>query len=338
MGNETYVTCAEKRKRYDECLPLVICVLDKTTGHDFIQSSWPSDFFLDVSSYDEMTQKLLAGQCNVAADVRSGLLYLNKTDDMRGMNYTIGVKRMASRELFLTFLCSYVVSALTLIATQTVDPHAIVTRPHDHEFSDIINWVVQALFYGEEQGIGKEPSLCQHYPTSSTVEARDLTYMNAVYCVGNYGELKNNELGMDTINNGTTGMITAIPFGSLGFPGMSSYISNETCLCDMRLKGVLKCGVIVPNGFVGNVTDSRELVGMNVDYCYTLAAALFNGKWDATQLFVFSEEEDSYAALGNGTIDVIAGARAHKKYDFASKSLPGFHFSIPYFYGNETAR
>ena len=103
MGNETYVTCAEKRKRYDECLPLIICVLDKTTGHDFIRSSWPSDFFLGVSSYDEMTQKLLNGQCNVAADVRSGLLYLNKTDDMRGMNYTIGVKMMASARFFCHF-------------------------------------------------------------------------------------------------------------------------------------------------------------------------------------------------------------------------------------------
>ena len=52
-----------------------------------------------------MRQKLLDGQCNVAADVRSGLLYLNETDDMRGMNYTIGVKMMASREfLLLSFL------------------------------------------------------------------------------------------------------------------------------------------------------------------------------------------------------------------------------------------
>ena len=106
MGNETYVRCAEKPKRYDECLPLIICVIVGTTGHDFIRSSWPSDFFLGVSSYDEMTQKLLDGQCNVAADVRSGLLYLNRTDFMRGMNYTIGVKMMASRELFLSFLCS----------------------------------------------------------------------------------------------------------------------------------------------------------------------------------------------------------------------------------------
>ena len=214
-----------------------------------------------------------------------------------------------------------------------------MTRPHDHEFSDIINWVVQALFYGEEQGIGNDQSLCQDYPTSSKqLEARDLNYMNAVYCVENYGEIKNNQIDINMINNGT-GMITAIPFGELGFPGMmSSSINNETCLCDMRLNGVLKCGVIVPNGFIGNVTDSRDLVGINVDYCYTLAAALFNGKWEAAQLFVFSEEEDSYAALANGTIDVIAGVRAHKKYDFASESLPGFHFSIPYFYGNETAR
>jgi len=35
----------------------------------------------------------------------------------------------------------------------------------------------------------------------------------------------------------------------------------------------------------------------------------------------------------NGTIDVLAGAKVHKKYDFDSS----YHFSTPYFYGDEAA-
>lgn len=42
-------------------------------------------------------------------------------------------------------------------------------------------------------------------------------------------------------------------------------------------KQILHCGVLVPDGFVGDITSSDQLVGMSVDYCRGLAAALFRG-------------------------------------------------------------
>jgi len=38
----------------------------------------------------------------------------------------------------------------------TKEPLSIVTRNNDREFSDVINWVVHSLFYGEEQGMTKD--------------------------------------------------------------------------------------------------------------------------------------------------------------------------------------
>ncbi|KAL7526277.1 hypothetical protein ACHAXR_002497 [Thalassiosira sp. AJA248-18] len=74
-------------------------------------------------------------------------------------------------------------------------------------------------------------------------------------------------------------------------------------------------------------------------YCRTLAAALFNGDSKDVNFITFQESNiTSYIALANGEIDVIVGERVQRKFDFASSpSLGGFHFSSPYYYGNEAA-
>jgi len=98
-------------------------------------------------------------------------------------------------------------------------------------------------------------------------------------------------------------------------------------------QGWLNCGVVVPDGFNGEIATSDKLVGMSVDYCRTLAASLFKGKYNAVKLVAFLDTDDSsFLALNNGTIDVLAGRRIEKVHDFE-----GFHFSTPYYYGNETA-
>merc|ERR1719379_3402690 len=73
--------------------------------------------------------------------------------------------------------------------TLTKDPHAIVTRNTDREFSDVVNWVVQALFYGEEQGLTKDMSLCHNYSGLTSTHPSELNFLNAVHFVGNYGEI-----------------------------------------------------------------------------------------------------------------------------------------------------
>ena len=99
----------------------------------------------------------------------------------------------------------------------TKEPLAIVTRNDNREFTDITNWVVQALFYGEEQGLTKDSSLYQNY-TNLTSRVSELNFLNAVYCVGNYGEIVDGDKpnrGMNQFNDGTTGMLYAIPFGAM---------------------------------------------------------------------------------------------------------------------------
>lgn len=220
------------------------------------------------------------------------------------------------------------------------EPLAVVTRNNDREFSDVINWVVHALFYGEEQGITKTMSRCQQV-SNLTEHTSDLDFMNAVYCVGNYGEIlsdeeKNNQ-GMNQINNGTTGMLYAMPFGDL--ERNSGVVDANTALEKIRKKGLLECGVVVPDGYTGDISNSDKLIGMNVSFCRALAAALFHGNFKAVRLVKFSEKDiSSLESLGNGTIDVLAGRRVERKYDFeSSPSLGGFHFSTPFYHGNEKA-
>jgi general L-amino acid transport system substrate-binding protein len=130
MGNETYVKCAEDQRRYGECSSLKICILQDTTGHDVILQHFPSDFILITSSHVENIQMIRAGRCNVLSEVRSGLNYLAYSNvESKDLGFVVGAKTLSK------------------------EPLAIVTRQNDREFSDIINWVMQALFFGEEQAL-----------------------------------------------------------------------------------------------------------------------------------------------------------------------------------------
>jgi len=322
FGNENLVECAEKQQRYDDCSPLLICAGQESTSHDFVQSSFPSDFLMVSSSLDEMTEMLWNDTCNVIATDRSYLLNLASSDENSDRKFIVGNMLL------------------------TKEPLAIVTRNNDREFSDIINWVVQALFYGEEQGLTKDSSLCQNYSNLTSHHVSDLNFMNAVYCVGNYGEIisevEQNHRGMNQINNGTTGMLYATPFGELENEDDDLEdidVTVGTLLDDIRKKGSLNCGVVVPDGSDGEIATSDKLFGMSVEYCRTLAAALFDGDSKLVNLTTFSENDNSsFVALNNGTIDVLAGGRVEKKHDFVSSlSVGGFVFSTPYYYGNESA-
>ena len=321
FGDETLVKCAENKMRYAQCSSLLICVVQESNGHGFVQSSFSSHFVTVGSSLEEMEGMLLNDTCNVIAALRSDLLNLAPSVKNSDRKFIVGNELM------------------------TKEPLAIVTRNDDREFSDIINWVVHAIFYGEEQGLSKNSSLCQNYTDLTSHHVSDLNFMNAVYCVGNYGEISDGELnhmGMNQINNGTTGMLYATPFGEMDDEDDELGdidVTAGTLLGDIRKKGSLDCGVLIHDGFDGEITTSDKLFGMSVDYCRTLAAALFNGDSNLVNLTTYSEnDKSSFVALNNGTIDILSGGRVERKHDFEkSQSVGGVHFSTPYYYGNETA-
>lgn len=322
-GNSTYIQCAEQQKRYDECRELLICVTDASTHVDFLKVSFPLDYFKIGSSLEEITEMLFDDSCNVIAHEKSAILNLVQSEKFQGRvfmakalngdEYRFGEKVMSK------------------------EPLGIVTRSNDRVFSDIINWVIQVLLFGEEQGITKDATLCQNY-TKLSFLVSDLDLMNAVYCVGNYEEIFDGEhdnRGMNKINNGT-GMLYSIPFGDLDKSITVRQKMNK--MSEIRSNGILSCGVYRPSGLERSVVDDRVL-DMGVEYCSTLAAALFNGDPKKVVIVKYEESElSSYIALANGEIDVLVGATVQRKYDFSrSSSLVGFHFSTPYYYGDEAA-
>lgn len=251
---------------------------------------------------------LLADKCNVLVSedffIQSAT---SRNIDFQNRNFTRGSKRI------------------------TKEPHGMVTNNYDREFSDVVNWVVQALLFGEQEGLRRDLSLCQNYTDSISYRASDLHFLNAVFCVGNYGDIlgegNSDNRGMNQANNGT-GMLYAVPFGNLDrddFVGPTT----SSMLAKIRNETSLRCGVVVPRGFRGDVADSNELVGIGVDYCRTLSAGIFIGDPHAVHFFTFPDIDNSSAiALVNGTIDVLVGERVQQKYDFeTSPSLraPFFH-------------
>ncbi|KAL7534572.1 hypothetical protein ACHAWF_004886, partial [Thalassiosira exigua] len=314
-GNSTFVKCAEEHKRYKECSSISICVYKASTHYELLRMSFPSEYFKLVSSYAEMLDMLLNDTCNVVAEDK-GFLHGGLPDIFvaRDRGFVEGGKMM------------------------TKEPLAMVTRNTDMEWSDAVNWVLQALIYGEEQGLTRDSSRCQIGANLDLQSASDLDFMNAVHCVGNYAEQHDRKKrGMNQINNGT-GMVFAIPFGNLDQDEITD-LPSDSMLAKVMNKGSFNCGVVVPDGFAGNVMESDGLVGMSVDYCRTLSAALFTGDSNNINFITLQETKDSpYADLANGTIDVLVGGKLQRKYDFGLPPLfRGLQYSTSYYFGDEAA-
>ncbi|KAL7536958.1 hypothetical protein ACHAWF_005611 [Thalassiosira exigua] len=310
VGNSTFVKCAEEQKRYDECSSLMICVSKFDTHHEFVKTIYPASFLRFGPSTPEVSNMLLNGTCNVVAEEKFRIIYEGAfRDAVEDKQYVVGTKLLAKR------------------------PLAMVTRKGDRVWSDIVSWVYQALIYGEEQGLTKDPKLCHNDTDLTSSSAIDLDFMNAVYCVGNYGEI----FGSSQINNGT-GMLYATPFGDLDLD-RTRYSPSDSILQVIMDEETFKCGVVVPDGFRGDILESDKLVGMSVEFCRVLAAALFSGDMEQVDFVILPETGSSpYASLANGTVDVLVGGQIQRKYDFEFyPPFDGLDFSNPYYYGNEPA-
>jgi ABC-type amino acid transport substrate-binding protein len=307
-GNPTYLKCAENQKRYGECAKLSICVEPNTRSHEFIASRYSPDFYETGLSLDMLENNT----CNILAAERLQILKLLHTDNnvTRNTEYKVGN------------------------TTYTNEPLAIVTRNNDRVFSDIVNWVIQALVFGKRHGISKDESMCligPHAPPTKT------SFLNMLYCVGNYDEVIYSQYGdmliseINTINRGTA-MLYVTPLGKPEFMSYGKSIER------IRRRGYINCGAMIRDGYSEDLADVHGLYGMGIRYCQSLAAAIFHGNSKALKYIIFVDDQSGAAALRNGTIDVLAGIEAGYDHDFGTSLDQGITFSMPYYLSNETGR
>ena len=322
-GSQTYVSCAEEQKRYNECAAMIICVTGSTTDYAYVASHFTTDFFVVTEGLESSIQLYLNDTCNVVGSSRFDLL------DFKYRN---------SEELNSTFF---------VIGDETFnnDPLSYVTRPDDTEWSNIVNWALQSLFYGERQGIGKDESKCQKNTETQSLNGTwsELNFLNAVYCVGNYQEIyESSELAnytrtaINTINNGTP-MLYVIPFGNLDNANDDMFYSVSDTFSMIKKDNKLKCGLLIRDGYnQSNIIQSDGLFGMGMSYCQALASSMLDGNIYGVNYTIFHDSETSLAALTNGTVDVLFGVTSNLVRNFGNDSVSGVVFSTPYYYGNQT--
>lgn len=217
------------------------------------------------------------------------------------------------------------------------EPLALVTRSDDAEFSDFVNWIMQALLTAEEQG--NTQSTATSFAQSSVFgEENENMFIQAIEAVGNYFEVYERNLApiipraaINDINQGDTALIYAFPFGSLltEGPGPVAGGTLETII----ERGYLRCGITRRAVFASFDTEAQEWRGLDVDFCKAVSAAIFNGV-TSTIVYTVLPATERFLALQEGSVDLLARITTVniERDVFEADASAGFTFSQPNFY------
>ena len=224
----------------------------------------------------------------------------------------------------------------------TKEPLAMVTRSGDPEFSDLVNWVLQSLFYAEAQNVTMETA--DTFVETGEVFGEQYTDMfrNALGAVGNYGEIYDRHLQsisprlkINMLNNGDTGLLYSYPFGSITTIGPGPV--EDGVIESIIQRGYLRCGIPLRTSQSGTEdtqdTSSDERVELDIEFCKAISASILQRTPDNVLFESYSPDYNGNIsqALENGDIDVYAGGQVGMKRDVRG---PGSSFSKPYFYIN----
>lgn len=215
-----------------------------------------------------------------------------------------------------------------------------MTRDDDTQFSDFVNWIMEALISAEEAQITSDRA-----QSLVDVTAFGPTFVgmarSAVKAVGNYGELYERNLESllprsvtNTINDGGEGgLLYAFPFASL--EGVGGGPVPDGTLSKILERGFLKCGVSKRVIFAQE--NGGIWSGFDVDFCKALSAAIFDGVTDTIEYTDLSASE-RFVALAAGDVDVLSRLTTVTLERDVNETATGqgFHFTQPNFYDGMT--
>lgn len=328
-GVPQFVECGDRGlDSIASCGDMRVCVVANSTHEQKLSSSLPGRQLIAVKSRVDLREGLRKGTCNVIAH--------------EGYNLAESLVREAG------YQGPYAVGK-TLFSKE---PLAMLTAPHDPRFSDFANSVLQSLFVAEAHNITQSTAFDEFDSTLAFGESYTDMFRHAVAAGGNYGELYERFLqpysprqGLNRINYGrndiTTTNDTTIPSGLLyshpmGRIAESPRWAGET-LSAIARRGVLRCGVRSNRPGFAVVEADGSAWGMEVDYCRAFASTILKGNTDGVVLVEVKDEEDGFAQLASGTLDMLAGAKGTLLNNVhAPGANEGFAFSQPYYYSTNS--
>ena len=157
-------SCADRNDLVGECAALKICVDIGTTTIDVVRTQYQDQYIVPTNNKAEQFLKIANDECNAIAGDRSSLI----ETVIRGFGYG-GPYELGSR-------------------TFSKEPLTVVTRQEDPIFSAFVYWVVEAMFYAEEQGITQ--ATASEMPLVSLFGSQyTRMFERIIGAVGNYGEI-----------------------------------------------------------------------------------------------------------------------------------------------------
>ncbi|CAB9527911.1 extracellular solute-binding protein [Seminavis robusta] len=307
-GDPFHVGCVEDNFRHlDECQSLKICVGQGTTYTSILEAFLPRKFIVEVATVGDIENVFFNAACNVIA---TG-------------------------------------SFVALSAEEMAAPMGLVTREDDPKFSAFVAAIVDSLNVAELHNITQASA---HLFPTMQVFGIEYQYMfqNAIAAVGNYGEIYNRHLArgipratINQINQGTTGLLFAHPFGAIGENAREEdNIPLGDDLQSIVDRGSVRCGISANAkraGFASKLNtrnvSSVAYKGFEIDLCRALSTSLFQGGPNNIQFIEVKEPQDGFALLASGAIDVLAGVTSSNQNRVKEPTTGlGSSFSVPYFY------
>lgn len=319
-GNPEFIKCAENNFQVaGNCSDLALCAYGNTRIFDMLQVLVPKGKLIAIEGGPHSLAKAFLNQrCNVMVtpDINDAVMIL------KNMGYPDYIE--AGNSIFHP------------------EPVGIVTRNDDPEFSDFCEWIIQAILT-----IPNKSTLIQ---TDVFGDERSNMFNDIIAEMGGhwpeyYDKYVNPESlpqsGLNSLNNGTTGLIRSMPLGITTKVGPDPI--NEGTMSAIIDRGKLCCAVRTANrpGFAARNhsadTEYMRYHGIDVDYCRAVAAGILGSaqsivhvEWVEAQ-----DNEEAFRLLHEGSVDIIAGIMANLERDVREPTTgTGFTFTNPYFHNN----
>lgn len=171
---------------------------------------------------------------------------------------------------------------------------------------------------------------------------------DAVAAVGNYNEIYDRHLQgavsrqpINFLNTGESGLLFAHPFGDTTIEGPGPVEGG--LLGRILARGHLRCGVMTKSilGLAKSspANNSNSRIGLDVDVCAAVAAALFEGASENIVIKEMSSAEYGLNAVSGRDIDVFSGpciSLDETGPEEGKSNCRGLSLSQPYFYESTT--